>query len=76
MKELPKDVIDFFIGENGRVSTLENLSKLEESINAAVQAAVDVKFKESGREIERGNGASHSGGVDIAKLASQSSIRK
>ncbi|AOZ88137.1 hypothetical protein BK049_05105 [Bacillus xiamenensis] len=74
-KKLPKDVIDFFIGEN-EDSTLENLNKLEESFNAAVQAAVDVKFKESGREIERGNGASHSGGVDIAKLASQSSIRK
>lgn len=74
-KKLPKDVIDFFIGEN-EDSTLENLSKLEESFNAAVQAAVDVKFKKSGREIERGNDASHSGGVDIAKLASQSSIRK
>lgn len=74
-KKLPKDVIDFFIGEN-EDSTLENLSKLEESFNAAVQAAVDVKFKESGREIERGNGAGHSSGVDIAKLASQSSIRK
>ncbi|MEH7651186.1 DUF4355 domain-containing protein [Bacillus safensis] len=74
-KKLPKDVIDFFIGENEE-STIENLGKLEESFNAAVQAAVDVKFKESGREIERGNGASHSSGVDIAKLASQSSIRK
>lgn len=74
-KKLPKDVIDFFIGEN-EDSTLENLSKLEESFNAAVQTAVEVKFKESGREIERGNGASHSSGVDIAKLASQSSIRK
>lgn len=74
-KMLPKDVIDFFIGENEE-STIENLSKLEESFNAAVQAAVDVKFKESGREIEQGNGAVHSSGVDIAKLASQSSIRK
>lgn len=74
-KKLPKDVIDFFIGEN-EDSTLENLSKLEQSFNAAVQAAVDGKFKESGREIERGNGAVHSSGVDIAKLASQSSIRK
>lgn len=74
-KMLPKDVIDFFIGENEE-STIENLGKLEESFNAAVQAAVDAKFKESGREIERGNGAVHSSGVDIAKLASQSSIRK
>ncbi|WP_144482331.1 DUF4355 domain-containing protein [Bacillus pumilus] len=74
-KMLPKDVIDFFIGENEE-STIENLGKLEESFNAAVQTAVDAKFKDSGREIERGNGASHSNGVDIAKLASQSSIRK
>ncbi|MFB8733887.1 hypothetical protein ACEQPO_08010 [Bacillus sp. SL00103] len=34
-----------------------------------VQVAVDVKFKESGREIERGNGAVHSSGVDIAKTS-------
>lgn len=75
-KKLPKDVIDFFIGEN-EDSTLENLSKLEESFNAAVQAAVDVKFKESGREIERGNGAGNStGNIDIRTLAQEANIRK
>ncbi|MGG1696932.1 DUF4355 domain-containing protein [Bacillus zhangzhouensis] len=74
-KKLPKDVIDFFIGEN-EDSTLENLSKLEESFNSALQNAVEAKFKDSGREIERGNGAGHSSGVDITKLANQSSIRK
>ncbi|WP_345912115.1 DUF4355 domain-containing protein [Bacillus altitudinis] len=75
-KKLPKDVIDFFIGENEE-STIENLSKLEESINAAVQAAVDVKFKESGREIERGNGAGNStGNIDIRTLAQEANIRK
>ncbi|RST66834.1 DUF4355 domain-containing protein [Bacillus pumilus] len=75
-KKLPKDVIDFFIGEN-EDSTLENLSKLEESFNAAVQAAVDVKFKESGREIERGNGVSHStGNIDIRTIAQEANIRK
>lgn len=75
-KKLPKDVIDFFIGEN-EDSTLENLSKLEESFNAAVQAAVDVKFKDSGREIERGNGAGNStGNIDIRTLAQEANIRK
>ncbi|MCK6164658.1 MULTISPECIES: DUF4355 domain-containing protein [Bacillus] len=75
-KKLPKDVIDFFIGEN-EDSTLENLSKLEESFNAAVQAAVDVKFKESGREIERGNGAGNStGNIDIRTIAQEANIRK
>ncbi|RAU04228.1 hypothetical protein DEJ55_11130 [Bacillus pumilus] len=75
-KKLPKDVIDFFIGEN-EDSTLENLSKLEESFNGAVQAAVDVKFKESGREIERGNGAGNStGNIDIRTIAQEANIRK
>ena len=75
-KKLPKDVIDFFIGEN-EDSTLENLSKLEESFNAAVQAAVDAKFKESGREIERGNGTGNStGNIDIRTIAQEANIRK
>ncbi|SPR94864.1 DUF4355 domain-containing protein [Bacillus altitudinis] len=75
-KTLPKDVIDFFIGENEE-STIENLGKLEESFNAAVQAAVDAKFKESGREIERGNGAGNStGNIDIRTLAQEANIRK
>lgn len=75
-KMLPKDVIDFFIGENEE-STIENLGKLEESFNTAVQAAVDAKFKESGREIERGNGAGNStGNIDIRTLAQEANIRK
>lgn len=75
-KKLPKDVIDFFIGDN-EDSTFENLGKLEESFNAAVQAAVDVKFKESGREIERGNGAGNStGNIDIRTIAQEANIRK
>ncbi|MCY7563819.1 DUF4355 domain-containing protein [Bacillus safensis] len=75
-KKLPKDVIDFFIGEN-EDTTLENLSKLEQSFNAAVQAAVDVKFKESGREIERGNGTGNStGNIDIRTIAQEANIRK
>ncbi|KJF47122.1 DUF4355 domain-containing protein [Bacillus altitudinis] len=75
-KKLPKDVIDFFIGDN-EDSTLENLSKLEESFNAAVQTAVDAKFKDSGREIERGNGTGNStGNIDIRTIAQEANIRK
>ncbi|WP_353856445.1 DUF4355 domain-containing protein [Bacillus sp. Bos-x628] len=74
-KKLPKGLIDFFIGENEE-ATIENLSKLEESFNSALQNAVEAKFKESGRSIERGNGSAHSTGVDITQLANQASIRK
>lgn len=75
-KMLPKDVIDFFIGENEE-STIENLGKLEESFNAAVQTAVDAKFKDSGREIERGNGTGNStGNIDIRTIAQEANIRK
>ena len=73
-KALPKGLIDFFIGED-EDGTTANLSKLEEEYNKAVQAAVDSKFKESGRNIEHGGGSNDLGSVDIGKLAAEASIR-
>ena len=72
-KNLPDSVIDFFIAENEE-GTLENLSKFEESFQAAVKASVDAKFKEGGRNPEPGE-TKHSGVIDINKLAEEASIR-
>ncbi|MBO3634434.1 DUF4355 domain-containing protein [Bacillus subtilis] len=74
-KKLPKGVIDYFIGEDEE-TTLANLSKFEETFNAAVQNAVDIKFKESGTNFEKGDPSPTSGAVDIGALANQANIRK
>lgn len=74
-KKLPKGVIDYFIGEDEE-TTLANLSKFEETFNVAVQNAVDIKFKESGTNFEKGDPSPTSGAVDIGALANQANIRK
>lgn len=74
-KQLPKGVIDYFIGEDEE-TTLANLSKFEETFNAAVQNAVDIKFKESGTNFEKGDPTPAGGAVDIGALANQANIRK
>lgn len=60
-KGLPKGVLDFFIADNEE-NTLANLSKFEEEVNAAIQAGVDAKFKQNGRNPMGGTG----GGKDKA----------
>ncbi|WP_191556607.1 DUF4355 domain-containing protein [Metabacillus idriensis] len=74
-KNLPDGVIDFFIGENEE-GTIANLTKLEEEYTKAVQAAVDIKFKENGRIVTTGGGGTNSGSIDIGALAADASIRK
>jgi DNA repair exonuclease SbcCD ATPase subunit len=69
-KSLPKDVIDFFIGED-EDKTLENLSKFEQSYTAALQKAVDEKFKAGGREVPGGDKVDNSVGANFAKSANE-----
>lgn|GEM_PF-427979 len=68
-KNLPDGIIDFFIGE-GEEKTLENLTKFEETYTKGVQAAVETKFKESGRHFpgnSSGGGADDDYGKNLAK---------
>ncbi|MEC0544971.1 DUF4355 domain-containing protein [Bacillus subtilis] len=74
-KQLPKGVIDYFIGEDEE-TTLANLSKFEETFNAAVQNAVDIKFKESGTNFEKSDPSPAGGAVDIGALAKSVNIRQ
>lgn len=69
-KSLPKDVIDFFIGEN-EDATLENLEKFEQSYTTALQKAVDERFKAGGREVPGGDKTDNSVGANFAKSANQ-----
>lgn len=73
-KALPKGIIDFFIAEDEE-NTLTNLTKLEEEYSKAIQAAVDAKFKDYGRDIDQSNNNQNTGNIDIASLANQASIR-
>ncbi|MED5050649.1 DUF4355 domain-containing protein [Anoxybacillus rupiensis] len=53
-KQLPAKLVDFFIGSD-EDSTLKNLSVLEEVFSAAVQKAVEERFKEGGRNPKPSN---------------------
>jgi len=74
-KNLPDDIIDFFIADNEE-NTTANLSKFEETFNKAVQNQVELKFKDGGRNPETPN---LGGGTDttasIADMAQSVSIR-
>ncbi|MBL5768405.1 DUF4355 domain-containing protein [Heyndrickxia sporothermodurans] len=48
-KQLPTKLVDFFVGQDEE-STLKNLGTFEEIFSAAVQQAVEGKFKAGGRE--------------------------
>lgn len=75
-KGLPDGIVDFFVGADEE-STLSNLSNLEEVFNSAVTQAVDLKFKESGRNPETGISGNNNNiaGIDIDALAREASIR-
>ncbi|MCY8918052.1 DUF4355 domain-containing protein [Bacillus atrophaeus] len=76
-KSLPADaeLMQFFIGEDEE-STMKNLGAFEEKYTAALQAAIDGKFKENGRDIDSGSSTPTNQNLDIGSLAAEASIRK
>lgn len=67
-KGLPTDLIGFFLAED-EDGTKANLGKFEETFNQAVQSAVEVKFKEGGRNPKGGAPSDTSVGATFAKSA-------
>lgn len=59
-KKLPTDLINFFLAEDEDATTA-NLGKFEEVFTKAVQAGVEAKFKENGRDINNGSGSKETG---------------
>jgi Domain of unknown function (DUF4355) len=53
-KQLPTKLVDFFIGQDEE-TTMKNLSVLEEVFSAAVQQAVEARFKDGGRNPKPSN---------------------
>ncbi|MCY7971042.1 DUF4355 domain-containing protein [Bacillus spizizenii] len=74
-KQLPADVVEFFIGEDEE-STMKNLGAFEEKYNAALQKAIETKFQENGRDVQSGSNESTNQSLDISSLAAEASIRK
>ncbi|MGF7533635.1 DUF4355 domain-containing protein [Bacillus mexicanus] len=74
-KQLPADVVEFFIGEDEE-STMKNLGAFEEKYNAALQKAIESKFQENGRDVQSGSNEPTNQSFDISSLAAEASIRK
>ncbi|MGR2780998.1 DUF4355 domain-containing protein [Bacillus subtilis] len=74
-KQLPADVVEFFIGVDEE-STMKNLGAFEEKYNAALQKAIESKFQENGRDVQSGSNEPTNQNLDISSLAAEASIRK
>ncbi|MEK4378923.1 MULTISPECIES: DUF4355 domain-containing protein [Bacillus] len=74
-KQLPTDVVEFFIGEDEE-STMKNLGAFEEKYNTALQKAIESKFQENGRDVQSGSNETTNQSLDISSLAAEASIRK
>ncbi|WP_420976960.1 DUF4355 domain-containing protein [Bacillus vallismortis] len=74
-KQLPADVVEFFIGEDEE-ATMKNLGAFEEKYNAALQNAIESKFQENGRDVQSGSIEPTNENLDISSLAAEASIRK
>ncbi|MFB0637435.1 DUF4355 domain-containing protein [Bacillus rugosus] len=74
-KQLPADVVEFFIGDDEE-STMKNLGAFEEKYNAALQKAIESKFQENGRDVQSGSNETTNQSLDISSLAAEASIRK
>ncbi|MFD4417644.1 MULTISPECIES: DUF4355 domain-containing protein [Bacillus] len=74
-KQLPADVVEFFIGEDEE-STMKNLGAFEEKYSAALQKAIESKFQENGRDVQTGINEPTNENLDISSLAAEASIRK
>lgn len=72
-KGLPTDMVQFFVSEDEE-TTLSNLNMFEEKYKAAVQKAVDEKFKANGTEFKEG-GTGSTQTISIAELAKEANIR-
>lgn len=73
-KDLPTDLIDFFVADD-EDTTMKNLERYEQSYRAYAQKEIEAKFKEYGRQIDQGGSVS-TGTVDIGAIADEVNIRK
>lgn len=73
-KGLPVELLDYFVSDDEEVTTA-NLAKLEEVYAKSVQASVEGKFKENGREIDKGGSGSSTTIKSITEMAAEHNLR-
>lgn len=73
-KGLPVDLLDYFVSDD-EVITTANLAKLEEVYAKSVQASVEGKFKENGREVPPGGSGSTNTIKSITEMAAEHNLR-
>lgn len=73
-KGLPVDLLDYFVSDDEEVTTA-NLAKLEEVYAKSVQASVEGKFKENGREIDKGGSGTTGSIKSITEMAAEHNLR-
>ena len=73
-KQLPIDLVNYFVGED-EDTTSENLDKLKAQIESSVQAQVDQRFKDGGRDIKDGAGSTVPNIQSFREMANEVNIR-
>lgn len=73
-KGLPVDLLDYFVSDDEEKTTA-NLAKLEEVYDKSVQASVEGKFKENGRDVPPGGSGSVGTIKSITEMAAEHNIR-
>ena len=73
-KGLPVDLLDYFVSDDEEKTTA-NIAKLEEVYAKSVQASVEGKFKENGREVNTGGGGTAGTIKSIQEMAAEHNIR-
>ena len=74
-KGVPTDLVDYFIGEDEE-STSANLDSLKEHFDTTVKAQVESRFKESGRDVQQGDGKGGGTSQSVQDIINDASIRK
>lgn len=73
-KQLPVDLVNYFVGEDEE-TTSENLDKLKSQIESSVQAQVDQRFKDGGRNLQDGAGSTVPNIQSFREMANEVNIR-
>lgn len=73
-KGWPVELLDYFVGDDEEITTT-NLAKLEEVYAKSVQASVEGKFKENGREVPPGGSGSTGTIKSITEMAAEHNLR-
>lgn len=73
-KALPTEIVNFFVGDD-EDTTNANLDTLKQHLDATIQAQVDERFKDGGRDVIDGSSDSGASTKSIMDMAAEANIR-